>query len=62
MIIQQRSVMTWDELRTQLELLLIEDVHADAYGQPNTSELRKATRHSTDIMQLFETYLAGRRS
>ena len=61
MVMQQRPQMTWDELRTQLDLLLVENVPAGMDGQPNSSELRKAVRHSDDIMRLFETFLAGRR-
>jgi hypothetical protein len=59
-VVQQRPVMSWDELRTQLELLLVEDVHAGADGQPNLSELRKATSRSDSIMELFEQFLVGR--
>jgi hypothetical protein len=59
-VVQQRPVMSWDELRMQLELLLVEDVQEGADGQPNASELRKATHRSDSIMELFQQFLMGR--
>jgi hypothetical protein len=59
-VVQQHPVMSWDELRARLDLLLVESVREGPDGQPYVSELRKADRQSGEIMQLFQQFLEGR--
>lgn len=57
---QQRSVMGKGELRTELELLLTEDVSAGPGGEPDASQIKKASRLVDRVLALVDKYLQER--
>lgn len=58
--VQQRSLTSKQELRTQLELLLTEGIEPGLGGEPSASQLTKASRLVDRIMAAVDRYMLER--
>ena len=58
--IQQRPLMNKSDLRTELELLLTADIAAGPGGEPDASQVRKASREVDRVLALVEKFLRER--
>lgn len=60
-MIQQRPVMTREELQDAIRLSLIEAVPGNRVNGPDSSALMKAQVSLSQIMQLVDSYVASKR-
>ena len=56
-VVQQRPMMSRSELRQAIDEILASGIDEGADGEPNMSQLRKASRQLDLIMQAVERYI-----
>jgi hypothetical protein len=56
----QHPLMSKRDLRTELELLLTEDIQAGPSGEPDATQVRKASRAVDRVLTLVEKLLQER--